>query len=124
MVFTSSRAQYDSYFKAGCGDTEDIAFLELEKEIPEGISHICLPHFHNIDNLDIWSKKYLAAGWGADPSKHLNSTIRLNKINLGERLTNAECSEKLPWKEKDTFCTLNSVGKNVCMVSLLLLISY
>ncbi|KAK5969193.1 Peptidase S1 domain-containing protein [Trichostrongylus colubriformis] len=115
QIFKIKRAQYDNYFKAGCDNTEDIALLELEKEIPDGISHICLPHLHNIDNLDIWSKKYLAAGWGADPSKNFDSTPRLYKINLGERLTNDECLKKVSSKGMDTFCTLDTVDKNVCV---------
>ncbi|KAK5972770.1 hypothetical protein GCK32_004563 [Trichostrongylus colubriformis] len=77
-------------------------------------SHICLPHLHNLDDLDVSSKKYFAAGWGADPRRKLESTPRLNKINLGRRLTNTECLKIESSKGLDAFCTLDTEEKNVC----------
>ncbi|KAK6045064.1 hypothetical protein COOONC_17431 [Cooperia oncophora] len=116
-VMKVKRAYYSDYYQERCTDTKDIAFLELENDIPEHINHICLPHLHNVDEMDIESSKLIAAGWGSNPRKKLVSSPRLQKIELGKRISDAECAYNVPEKQMDTFCTLDFPDKNVCVVS-------
>ncbi|KAK6015731.1 hypothetical protein OSTOST_18816 [Ostertagia ostertagi] len=76
---------YEGFFKAGCTGTRDIAIMELDRDVPAGIHHICLPHLHHMDELDDDSMKLFSTGWGLDPLRGYfeKPTPILQKIDLG-----------------------------------------
>ncbi|KAK6039677.1 trypsin [Cooperia oncophora] len=119
-------------------EQEDIAFLELEKNVPDGVHHACLPHLHNVDEMDQSTTRLFSSGWGIDRphisplsyfgcfhySFNLNflahrgyvssATPMLQHVELGLRMTKKECYEKSPSKWPDLFCTLEHPERNVC----------
>ncbi|KAK6039806.1 trypsin [Cooperia oncophora] len=66
-------AHYEGFFKESCSGTRDIALVELEKNVPDGVHHACLPHLHNVDELDESTTRLFSSGWRTNP---LHGTIR------------------------------------------------
>ncbi|VDM79093.1 unnamed protein product [Strongylus vulgaris] len=110
-------ANYSLFFEQHCSGTQDIAILELEKNVPKGINHICLPQHHNVDELLDSSTRMFSYGWGVDPRKKGFDIVPvpyLQKVDLGQRMPNFECQKFRHDKPADTFCTYEYADKNVC----------
>ncbi|VDO77740.1 unnamed protein product, partial [Heligmosomoides polygyrus] len=101
------RAWYAGFYEEGCDGTRDIAFLELARDVPEGIHHVCLPHLHDVDDMDDATTKLFSCGFGSNPLAGYEYKVspRLQKIDLGLRLSESECKLSEPTKMPDTFCT-------------------
>ncbi|KAK5969194.1 Peptidase S1 domain-containing protein [Trichostrongylus colubriformis] len=110
------RAYYTRFFEEGCLGTADIAILELATDAPTGIHHVCLPHLHNVDELDEMTAQLFTAGWGRDPLHGYiaSGTPYLQKIALGVKMTEKECYESTAFPWADVFCTVEHAKKNVC----------
>ncbi|WKY01083.1 hypothetical protein Q1695_015240 [Nippostrongylus brasiliensis] len=109
---------YESFFKTGCNSTQDFAIIELLEEVPKYIHHACLPHLHNIDMLDQRTAKFFTQGWGLNPSAPKGyeeiASPRLQKVDLGVKMTEDECRAEESGKKPDTFCTTEKSDVNVC----------
>ncbi|CAJ0599225.1 unnamed protein product [Cylicocyclus nassatus] len=102
-VYKVARAFYEDYFKFGCTDTHDIAILELAKDVPKTINHVCLPFMHKVEELEDPYLKLRTFGWGRDPLNHDNNlSPYLQMTDLGAKLPEIECRKSS--KAKDTFC--------------------
>ncbi|XGW18490.1 hypothetical protein V3C99_002811 [Haemonchus contortus] len=110
-------AFYERFFKEGCTGSSDFAFLELERDVPKGIYHACLPHMHNVDDLDLRTAKLFSSGWGINPLKGYTDypSPTLQKIDLGMMLTDEECMTEDVQTVQDIFCTAEYSEKNLCI---------
>lgn len=64
-------AWYAGFYEEGCDGTRDIAFLELARDVPEGIHHVCLPHLHDVDDMDDATTKLFSCGFGSNRKRTL-----------------------------------------------------
>ncbi|KJH51344.1 trypsin [Dictyocaulus viviparus] len=134
--FGVKNAFYAPFFEHGCSGTYDIAFIELNENVPDDVHHICLPHLHDADELDDSSIRLFSSGFGSDQLNenvpddvhhiclpHLHdadelddSSIRLFSSGFGSdrvKMPDDECDEREN-RKPDTFCTYERAEKDVC----------
>ncbi|KAL6727670.1 hypothetical protein Aduo_009526 [Ancylostoma duodenale] len=114
------RLIFEEFYKRGCSGTKDFAIIELLHDVPKGVHHVCLPHLHDVDELDDPSLRVSSFGWGSDPLNNYENetTPFLQRVDLGVKMTKEECNRMNENVLKgDTFCTFEQPERNVCHVS-------
>ncbi|KAK6740955.1 hypothetical protein RB195_009043 [Necator americanus] len=110
----AKRISYRSYFEYGSDFTHDFAILELTRDVPEHIHHICLPHMNKKIDIGDPSLRMSSFGWGQDAITNLSSVPFLKKVMLGVKMTEKECKKIFPEKLDDTFCTVERKDSGPC----------
>ncbi|VDK55260.1 unnamed protein product [Cylicostephanus goldi] len=65
-MYRVARAYYKGFFERGCDYTHDIAILELTRDVPVTVNHICLPFLHQVVELEDPYVRLRSFGWGTD----------------------------------------------------------
>ncbi|CAJ0599862.1 unnamed protein product [Cylicocyclus nassatus] len=114
-----ARVYFDEFFTSECHGENDLALIELQKDVPAKYHHICLPFLHK-DKKAFKDPNLRMASYGySDPN---NDDVEMNnklvayiqKIDLGKKISEKQCKSLSQHKPEGTFCTYGVNGLNYC----------
>ncbi|CAJ0599861.1 unnamed protein product [Cylicocyclus nassatus] len=114
-----SRVYFDEFFLYNCHGKQNLALIELEEDVPAKYHHICLPFLYDAEklvespHLRMTSYGYISDP-GDDPDADLEVQPYLQKLDLGESMSQEECKRMSKQKPEGTFCTYGMNSVNYC----------